>query len=64
MTTKAGRKLDRLALFAETERLHEDPANYHVYVPASKSAELNEKIKSGRTTVTLKDVIEGKLREQ
>ncbi len=64
MTTKAGRKLDRLALFAETERLHEDPANYHVYVLASKSAELNEKIKSGRTTVTLKDVIEGKLREQ
>ena len=64
MTTKSGRKLNRLALFVETERLHEDPANYHVYVPASKSAKLNEKIKSGGTTVTLKDVIEGKLREQ
>ncbi len=64
MTAKAGRRLNRLELFKETERLHEDPDNYDVYVPASKSVKLNEEIRSGRTVVTLKDIIEGKLRGQ
>ena len=61
MATKTGRRLNRTEVFKDTERLHKDLANYTVYVPASESVELNEKVKSGQISVTLKDVVEGRL---
>lgn len=58
MTDKAGKDLDRQAIYRETKHLYSDPRSYKLYISKKDNAKLNQQIVDGEVKLTLQDLID------